>query len=282
MSAIAMRASRLMRPRSGLTYLVFAVTLVVVMFPLVWMLYTSFKPQYAIFEDPFALPTSLNFDNYVTAWRDGDFGPAFVNSIVVTLPSVLGVLAISSLAAYAFARLTFPGRNVLFVFVLAGLAIPPAAIVIPSYKIVSTLGLVDTYWSLIVTYLAWCPLGIVILTAFFRSLPKEIEEAAKVDGASTIRIFWKIALPLARPALATVAIFYFVFIWNDFLYPLLYLQSEDLYTIPLRLVSFKGQYSVDWGVQTAALSIATMVPVLFYLMFQSWFIRGVPAGAVKG
>lgn len=282
MSLAATRARRRLRPNVGLTYVVFGLTLFIVLFPLAWMLYTSFKPQYQIFEDPFGLPTSLNFDNYVTAWKDGNFGRNFVNSVIVTVPSVAGVLAISALAAYAFARLAFPGRSVLFVFMLAGLAVPPAAIAIPSFKIVSLLGLIDTYFSLIFTYFAWCPLGIIILASFFRSLPKEIEEAARMDGAGTFRIFWSIALPLAKPALATVAIFYVIFVWNDFLYPLLYLQSEELQTIPVGLATFKGQYSVDWGVQTAALTIATVVPVAVYLMFQSWFIKGVTAGSLKG
>lgn len=283
MSELAIRLRKGRLPGAAATYVVFGITLLIVSFPLVWMLYTSFKPQFAIYESVFSLPTSnFTFENYVTVWADGDFGQAIINSLTVVVPSVLGVLAISAPAAYAFARLNFPGKKILFVFMLAGLAVPPAAIVIPAYRIMSTLGLVNSYFSLIFMYLSWCPLGIVILTAFFRSMPNEIEEAAKADGAGTFRIFRSIALPLAKPAIGTVVIFYFIYIWNDFLYPLVFLQSEDKFTIPLRLATYTGRYSVDWGALTAALSLATIVPVLFYLAFQPWFIRGISAGSVKG
>jgi raffinose/stachyose/melibiose transport system permease protein len=121
-----------------------------------------------------------------------------------------------------------------------------------------------------------------ILHAFFKSLPEELLDAAKVDGAGSFRVFWQIALPLAKPALATVAIFYFVWVWNDFLYPLLYLQDDKMSTIPLGLMLFRGQYQTNWGLQTAALSIASFVPLAFYMLFQDKFVKGMTAGAIKG
>jgi ABC-type glycerol-3-phosphate transport system permease component len=160
--------------------------------------------------------------------------------------------------------------------------VPPQAIVIPAFQIVSRLGLINNYLGLIFTYLSWCPVAIFILTTFFRSMPAEIEDAAKIDGAGPLDIFWRIALPLAQPALATVAIFYFVWVWNDFMYPLLYLQRDTMSTIPMGLMLFNGRYQVDWGMQTAALSIATFVPLIFYMIFQDKFVKGLTAGAIKG
>jgi ABC-type glycerol-3-phosphate transport system permease component len=189
---------------------------------------------------------------------------------------------VSSLAAYSFARFRFRGKNAMFLFFLIGIMVPPQAIIIPAFQIVARLGLINTYTGLIFTYLSWCPVGIFILRTFFESLPSEIEDAAKIDGCSSLDLFWRIALPLAQPALATVAIFYFVWVWNDFIYPLLYLQRDTMNTIPLGLMLFQGRYQVDWGMQTAALSIATFVPVIFYLIFQDKFVRGLTAGAVKG
>jgi ABC-type glycerol-3-phosphate transport system permease component len=264
------------------TYLIFLIVFIMVAYPLFWMFATSLREQWQIFDLPFALPESFNLSNYVKAWTQGNFSRYFLNSVLVTLPSVVGVVFVSALAGYAFARLEFRGKRVLFFFFLIGIMVPPQAVVIPAFLIVSRLGLLNTYASLIVTYLSWCPVGIFILTTFFRSLPISIEDAAKVDGANPFDIFWRIALPLAKPALATVAIFYFVWVWNDFLYPLLYLQDEARSTVPVGLLQFNGRYRVDWGMQNAALSIAVLVPLTFYMIFQDKFVKGLTAGAVKG
>ncbi|MBV7338801.1 carbohydrate ABC transporter permease [Chloroflexi bacterium TSY] len=264
------------------SYAIFLVVFLLVIYPMIWMFYTSFKEQWQIFENPFALPGQLNMTNYVKAWTIGNFNLYFMNSVIITLPSVLGILLISSLAAYAFARFRFKGDRHLFLFFLIGIMVPSQAIVIPAFQIVSSLGLINSYLALIFTYFSWCPVAIFILTTFFKGLPIEIEDAAKIDGAGHLGIFWWIALPLARPALATVAIFYFVWVWNDFMYPLLYLQLDTLSTIPLGLMLFNGRWRVDWGMQTAALSIASFMPILFYMIFQDKFVRGLTAGAVKG
>jgi ABC-type glycerol-3-phosphate transport system permease component len=264
------------------SYLILLVVLFIVAYPIFWMFMTSLKEQWEIFENPFALPASLNFSNYAEAWSAGNFNLYFLNSIIITVPSVLSAVLVSALAGYAFARFKFRGSRFLFIYFLVGIMVPPQAVIIPAFIIVSRLGLMNNYLALIFTYLSWCPIGIFILTTFFRSLPLEIEDAAKVDGASPLDIFWRIALPLAKPALATVAIFYFVFVWNDFLYPLLYLQNDTMSTIPMGLMLFNGRYRVDWGMQNAALSIAVLVPLVFYMIFQDKFVKGLTAGAVKG
>jgi ABC-type glycerol-3-phosphate transport system permease component len=265
-----------------LTYAIFVAVFILVVFPMVWMFYTSFKLQWEIFADPFALPTSLNPINYVKAWTAGDFNRFFFNSVIVTIPSVVGILLVSALAAFAFARFKFRGSNLLFYFILIGIMVPPQAIVIPAFQLIAGLGLINNFAALFFTYLSWCPVGIFILRAFFKSLPEDLYDAAKVDGATSFRTFWQIALPLAKPALATVSIFYFVWVWNDFLYPLLYLQKDTMSTIPMGLMLFNGRYQTDWGMQTAALSIATFVPLTFYMLFQDKFVSGMTAGAIKG
>jgi ABC-type glycerol-3-phosphate transport system permease component len=218
----------------------------------------------------------------VEAWTTGSFGRFFFNSAFVTIPSVAGIVFVSALAAYAFARFKFRGSSVLFYLILVGIMVPPQAIVIPAFLLVSRLGLINNFAALFLTYLSWCPVGMFILHAFFKSLPEELLDAARVDGAGSFRVFWQIAVPLAKPALATVAIFYFVWVWNDFLYPLLYLQDATKSTVPLGLMLFRGQYQTNWGLQTAALSIASFVPLAFYMLFQDKFVKGMTAGALKG
>ena len=266
---------------SFVIYVIFAVLSLVVLYPLFWMLMSSLKTRYGIFQDPLGLPTAPNLDNYVRALGEGNFGTNLINSAVVTVPSVLLLVLISALAAFAFARLRFRGSRVLFYLLLIGVMVPPQAIVIPVFQVVFRLGLLNTFAGLILVYLSWSPVAILILTTFFRGIPGEIFEAAEMEGAGVLRSFWTIGMPLAKPAIATVAIFYFVWIFNDLLYPLVLLQDPNLATIPLGLMQFQGLYRVDWGTQNAALTMAIAVPVIFYMFFQDKFVRGLTAGALK-
>jgi ABC-type glycerol-3-phosphate transport system permease component len=268
--------------KSGVaTYAVFAALTVAVAYPLLWMLMSSVKTRFAIFQSPMGLPTAPTLDNYTRALGDGHFGANLVNSLAVTIPSVVLVVLVAALAAFAFARLRFPGSRVLFYVLLIGVMVPPQAIVIPVFQVIFRMGLLNTFTGLILVYMSWSPVAILILTTFFRGIPGEIFEAAEVEGAGVLRSFWSIGLPLAKPALATVAIFYFVWVFNDFLYPLVLLQDSDRATIPLGLMQFQGRYRVDWGTQNAALTMAAAVPVVFYMIFQDKFVRGLTAGAVK-
>lgn len=266
---------------SFVIYVIFAVLSLVVLYPLFWMLMSSLKTRYGIFQDPLGLPAAPNLDNYVRALGEGNFSTNLINSAVVTVPSVLLLVLISALAAFAFARLHFRGRRILFYLLLIGVMVPPQAIVIPVFQVVFRLGLLNTFAGLVLVYLSWSPVAILILTTFFRGIPAEIFEAAEMEGAGVLRSFWTIGMPLAQPAIATVAIFYFVWIFNDFLYPLVLLQDPNLATIPLGLMQFQGLYRVDWGTQNAALTMAIAVPVIFYMFFQDKFVRGLTAGALK-
>ena len=253
-----------------------------ILYPLVWMIYSSFKSNPDIFADVFALPRTLYLDNYLTVFTQGAMGIYFRNSLLVSVLSVIGLIAFSSLAAYAFASFKFRGSTPIFMILLLGLMVPPQALIISGFKLMSILDLLDTYWALIFTYFGWTSFGILVLRNFFQSVPRDIKDAARVDGAGHWQMFSQIMLPLARPSLSTIAIFYFMWVWNEFIYPLVYMQSPEKYTIPLGVLFFNSRYTVEWGLQMAALAVATIVPLIVYYVFQKQFIRGILAGALKG
>ncbi|MCD6029567.1 MAG: sugar transporter inner rane binding protein [Thermomicrobiales bacterium] len=263
-------------------YPVFLLIAAVILYPLVWMTYSSFKENADIFANVFALPSSLYLGNYVTVFTQGAMGLYFRNSLFISVVSVAGLLVFSSLAAYAFASFRFRGSTPLFMILLLGLMVPPQALIISGFKLMSILNLIDTYWALIFTYFGWTSFGILVLRNFFQSVPRDVKDAARVDGAGHWQMFSQIMLPLARPSISTVAIFYFMWVWNEFIYPLVYMQTPEKYTIPLGVLFFNGRYTVEWGLQMAALAVATIVPLAVYYMFQKQFIRGILAGALKG
>jgi ABC-type glycerol-3-phosphate transport system permease component len=263
-------------------YPVFLLIAAAILFPLVWMTYSSFKENADIFANVFALPSSLYLGNYVTVFTQGAMGLYFRNSLFISVVSVAGLLVFSSLAAYAFASFRFRGSTPLLMILLLGLMVPPQALIISGFKLMSILNLIDTYWALIFTYFGWTSFGILVLRNFFQSVPRDVKDAARVDGAGHWQMFSQIMLPLARPSISTVAIFYFMWVWNEFIYPLVYMQTPEKYTIPLGVLFFNGRYTVEWGLQMAALAVATIVPLAVYYMFQKQFIRGILAGALKG
>jgi ABC-type glycerol-3-phosphate transport system permease component len=263
-------------------YPIFLLLTALILYPIVWMIYSSFKANPDIFANVFALPSTLFLENYVTVFTKGAMGVYFRNSLLVSIVSVAGLLVFSSLAAYAFATFRFRGSTPLFMILLLGLMVPPQALIISGFKLMAILDLIDTYWALIFTYFGWTSFGILVLRNFFQSVPRDIKDAARVDGAGHWAMFSQIMLPLARPSLSTIAIFYFMWVWNEFIYPLVYMQTPDKYTIPLGVLFFNGRYAVEWGLQMAALAIATIVPLLVYYAFQKQFIRGILAGALKG
>jgi len=263
------------------TYIVFVILAVTVLYPLVWMIMASLKTQAEIFQDPLGLPPNPSLANYTRALGEGNFALNLLNSLIVTLPAVFLLILISSLAAFAFARLRFRGRKVLFYLLLIGVMVPPQAIVIPVFQVVFRMGLLNTFTGLILVYLSWSPVAILIITTFFRGIPQEIFEAAQIDGAGLLTTLFRVALPLAKPAIATVGIFFFVWIYNDLLYPLVLLQDPSKGTIPIGLLQFQGQYRSDWATQNAALVMAMALPVLVYMFAQDKFVRGLTAGALK-
>jgi len=256
---------------------------VAALYPFFLMVMSSFKSTAEIFDNPFSLPAAPSFDAYQQAWGAGHLSDYFVNSLIVTFSSVAIILVVGSLAAYPLGRYNFKGRDVLYLYFLSGLMLPIKLGIVPIFLLMKTLGLYDTRLSLVLIYAAsGMPFTIFVLSAFFRTLPNELEDAARIDGANEWHIYWRIMLPLVRPALATVAIFNFIPLWNDFFFPLILIQSDEFKTIPAGMASLFGTYQTDWAIIFAGLAIASLPLILLFLFASKHIIKGLTAGAVKG
>jgi ABC-type glycerol-3-phosphate transport system permease component len=206
-----------------------------------------------------------------------------LNTLLIALPATAGSIALGVLAGYVFAKLPFRGSESLFLAIVAGMFFPPQAILIPLFRLFNGLGLLDTLWPMIVVHIAMgIPICTLLMRNFFTTVPGELREAAILENASEWQVLVHIVLPISLPALAVLAILQFTWIWNDFLWPLIFTQSDDKRTIMLGLVFLKGQYSVAWGVQGALSLVASLPTLVVFLMFQRYFIKGMTAGAVKG
>lgn len=259
-----------------------ALNAVVMLYPLLVMVLSAFKTNAELFASPFALPESFSLTNAARVWGETNFVRYLGNSLVVTASSVLCILVVGTMAAYALARYPFRLSAVVFLFFLSGLMVPLKLAVIPLFIQLDTLGLIDTRAGLVLVYVAMgLPSAIFILTGFLRSLPGELEEAARMEGASELRIMLQIMLPLARPALVIAAIQNAVPIWNDFFFPLVFITSEKLKTLPQGLTVFMGEYNTDWGVLFAGLTLSALPIIVVYIMLSKHFIAGMTQGAVK-
>ncbi|MET7570681.1 carbohydrate ABC transporter permease [Streptomyces sp. NPDC005492] len=255
----------------------------VVVLPLLVVLFGTFKTLPQLFDSPLSPPSSLGLDNYRRAVNEGGLGAAFVNSAVVTAGAVLLTLVVASLAAFFCARV--PGRVSWIVFgvLVAGLAVPAQAAIVPQYVLFDRLGLTDSLLGLVIVDTTMTlPTAVFILGGFLRSIPEELYEAAELDGAGPLRAFHSIAMPLTRPALATTAIFLFVMDWNDLLYPLLFIRSDDHRTLPLALLNFQGEFLTQYPLLFAGVVIASAPVVIVYVLLQKQFVSGLTAGAVRG
>jgi raffinose/stachyose/melibiose transport system permease protein len=251
-------------------------------YPILVMWFTALRPMNESMRDPFGLPSSLYLENLTTAWTRGRFGNYFLNSVIITVPSVIGVVVLSALAGYGIARFRFRGRMLIFYLILLGLTVPFQSVMIPLYYQLLAMGLLSTYLAVILPSIAFgLPFGVFLMQSFFEDLPQELHEAGRADGCGELRIFWSIMLPLAKPALSTLIVFQFMRTWNEFLMPLLYLQREELRPIPLGLMFFQGAYTRDIGLIAAGVTLATIPVIVVYLIFQRQFVRGLTAGAVK-
>lgn len=257
-------------------YAAFAVT------PLLLMVVNSFRTTQDLYSRPLGFSTWPTVDGYVRAWTEGSFGTYFANSLVVTVGAVVLSTAVSTLAAYAFARWRFVGSRVLEALFLAGLMIPVLLAILPLFHLIDGMGLLDTRLALILIYATnGVPFSVFVLAAFFRQLPRELEDAARVDGAGTFATFFRVMLPLVRPAVATVIVFRFVPIWNDFLFPLVMVRSTEKYTLPVGLTAFFGEYSTDWTPLFAGLVIATFPLVVLFIVATRQIVSGLTAGIGK-
>lgn len=268
-----------------LRHAVLIIACFVMIYPLLWMVASAFKPEADIFTDLSIIPPSLDPKNFREGWTalQTSFTTFYWNSLVIAVLVVIGNVLSCSLAAYAFARLEFPGRKLLFAVMLATLMLPYHVTLIPQYVLFLNLGWVDTILPLVVPkFLAADAFFIFLMVQFFRGLPRELDEAAKMDGCGPWRIYWKIIMPLSLPVLATAGIFSFLWTWNDFFGPLIYLNDIANYTVPLALRSFVDATGTSaWG-QLFAMSVLAILPIfLFFLFFQRLIISGVALSGLK-
>ncbi len=254
----------------------------IVLAPLALIVLNSMRPSREIFRDPVGLPTSINFDSYFTAWSEASFSQYFFNSLFVTLAAVTLATATAVLAAYVLGRYQFRGSSFLAIYFLSGLLLPFRLAIMPLFLLLQSLGLVDSRFGLILVYAATgVPFSVFILSAYFRQLPGELSEAARIDGAGEFTIFGRVMLPLVRPALATVAVFQFVPLWNDFFFPLVLLRSSDKWTLPVGMTRFFGEFQTDWSTLFAGILITTLPLVILFLIATKQIIAGLTAGIGK-
>jgi raffinose/stachyose/melibiose transport system permease protein len=250
--------------------------------PLLLMVANSLRPTTEVFADPLALPAPPTFDSYRQAWDRASFDVYFANSVMVTVGAVTLCTAVSVLAAYPLGRYVFTGSRALSLYFLSGLMLPFELAILPIFYLLATLGLVDSRLGLLLVYAAsGVPMSVFILTAFFRQLPRELEEAARIDGAGEFAIFRRVMLPLVRPAVATVVVFQFVPLWNDFFFPLVLLRSSEKATLPVGLTVFFGQFQTDWSTLFAGLTITTIPLVILFLAATRQVVAGLVAGIGK-
>ena len=253
-----------------------------IFYPLFNMIVSSFKTTREIFQHPFALPMHIVLSNYKVVWIDRGFGRYFANSLVVTLVAMAFVLLLGSMAAYGVGRYRYRLRTFVFMLFLSGIMLPLKAAIIPLFMLIKGLGLMNTRAAIVLIFLAMgLPSTVFILSGFMRSIPLELEHAARIDGCNDWGIYQRIVMPVTTPAIALVTIYNAVPLWNDFFFPLVFLQSNALKTLPVGLTTFFGQFSTDWSLLFTGLSIAIIPMLVLYLFMSRWFIRGLTAGAIK-
>ncbi len=252
-------------------------------FPLIWMIGSSLKTQETIFRDMSLIPHKLHFENYYLAWTEGGFGKYFLNSIFYTVSVVFGIIIISSMAAYAFSRLKFPGRNILFVMFMAAMMIPIPGSFVPLYILLNKLHLRDTAIGYILCMVnVGLSTSIFLLKTFFDKMPKELEDAARIDGCSKLGIWWHVALPLAKPVLAVVVVFNALNVWNEYILALIIFDNPHLMPLQVGLARFGGEFITRYPLLMAGLTITALPIILVYIFMQKYIVKGVTQGAVVG
>lgn len=270
--------------RKILWYVVTTVGAVAMLLPFAWMISTSFKAENEIFTVPISwIPSQINFDNYSRALEVVPIFKCMLNTLIIAIPKILGEVFVSALVAFGFARFEFKGRNVLFMVMLATMMLPYEVTMIPTFMIWSKLGFSDSYVPLILPAFCGSASFIFFLKMYFETVPKDYEEAAWLDGAKNFKVFYMVFLPLAKPALVTICLWSFMGTWNDLLGQLIYIDSQEKYTIQLALASFSSMTGETlWGPLMAA-SFMALIPVIFLLLYaQKYFMEGVKMGGIKG
>jgi multiple sugar transport system permease protein len=282
------RAGKKVVPASGfpigsiISHTLLIIVSLLVLFPFIWMLDTALKPNSQVYQfPPSLLPNPLTLDNFTAVWIYLPFGHFLLNSLFVAATGTILVMITSSLAAYAFARLKFAGRDTIFFAYIGTLLIPQAVLVIPEFLIMDYLGWINTYQALIIPG-AFTAFGTFLLRQFFKTIPLELEESALIDGASRLRILWEIILPLSRSALAVLGLFTFLAFWNNFLWPLIVINTEDVVTIPLGLQMFQGQHGTQWSYMMAGSTISVLPGIILVILLQRYLVQGITLTGIGG
>jgi raffinose/stachyose/melibiose transport system permease protein len=265
-----------------LVHVVFFMMVIGVVYPLIWTFLNSLKGNKEFYINNFGLPKTPIWSNYIEAWERG-IGTYYMNSFFVTIVTVILSTFIAALAAYGLSRFQFKGKNVIFYFIIGGLLISQQVATISLYKMLKVMRIYDTYLAMILPYIAFrIPFSVFFMYPYFASFPKEIEESAIIDGCSNFGVFMRVVLPISKPILASCGIMAAMFSWNEFIFALIFIENESLYTIPIGLMAFRDALSTDWGPLLAGIIIATVPMIVFFVSLQKYFITGLTAGSTKG
>lgn len=268
---------------AGLVYILMTALAFVFMIPLFWMLSTSLKPRWEIMAwPPQWIPSDPQWQNYSEAFTRYPMGRFMLNSGLLVVANVIGELLAVPLVAYGFARLRFPGKGVLFMIVIVTMMIPTHAMLIPLFTIYQRLHLIDTYWPLILPAYFGGPFFIFLLVQYMKTLPRDLDDAARIDGAGTWAILYRVLLPLCKPPLAIIVVYTFWGVWNEFLHPLIFLNTFELFPVQVGLALFRGRYSVEWNLFMAATLVSILPILVLYFFVQKQLIGGIASVGLKG
>lgn len=266
----------------GIVHILMALYIVVILFPLLWMVLSGFKSDTDIFSSPWSLPTSWKISNYIYVWTTY-IQKSVLNSLFFTVVGTFFVVLISGMAAYAIIRFRFKHKYLVFMFVLSGMMLAPQCSLIPIYKMLSTIGLYNTRIGMLIPYIAYrVPFSFFLMWSFMLNLPVEVEEAAIIDGCSIRQVFFNIVLKMSKPVIATTAVMSARYIWNDFAFALVFSEGRELQTVPLAIFAIRSTSQTQWGVLIAGLTLAALPMVVVYICLQQYFVDGMNSGAVKG
>lgn len=264
-------------------YLALAIFFILMAYPLIWLFYSSVKPMQEIYDSVFALPKKLDLSNFRHIWGSSHFPRYYMNSLIVSVSSVVGIVFFASLTGFIFGRVKFRGSELIYTLLIVGMMIPVQVTLIPNFVFLRSLNLFDTYFAMIFPYIAFnVPVSVFIMRGFFQQIPKELEDAGYIDGCSMRRIYGNIMMPLSLPALSTLVIFNFFTVWNELIFALTFTNKTQVRTIPVGIMDFVGQFETDYGYIFAALTSASVPLLIVYFFGQKKIIEGLTAGAIKG
>lgn len=270
-------------PRTIVLFVVLSLLAFFFFLPFLWMLLTSIKPEREIFTYPPALlPSYINLGNYAHLIKETSFGLFTFNSFILVIINIAGAILSSIFPAYAFARFSFPGRNFIFSVVLVAMIIPQYVIIVPLYVLMKNLGWLNTYLPLTVPSFFCYSLGIFLLRQFFLTIPRELDDAARIDGCTNLGIIWRIYVPLSKPPLITLSIFMAIFQWNDLLRPIVYLDTPTKMPLSVGLVMMQGRYTVQWNLLMAASLLSILPMLIVFIVLQRYYIQGIATSGLKG